>query len=290
MSRLPLRHLYRLVHSALEKAALACAAFGLLHATAEADERRPVEVSLADPWRNPAVQPSPIDDAWGPYASRDVQPDDAWTASLANRAGPGEPGVAIAPMTAPLATPSMLVNDRPDWNDIPRARSPGLIAANDAWRSRVVDGADWNNPPVKAAEPTPVEAPGKASSADPWLAPHPGVAAAPSPGADTQWEVAVKPSLRGSANTSTRSQTQAAPPIQGDARKADWSVFAGSARLNAEQQDTSVASQDASRLQNPTKASLHVAMNDFVVVRGRLAMTRDGRWYPLFPETSAPAR
>lgn len=289
MSRPSLRHLYRLVHSVLEKVALACAAFGLLHATAEADERRPVEVSLADPWSNPAAPPSRIDDAWGSYASRGVQSDDGWTASLATRAGPSEHRAAIVPMTAAIATPSLLVNDRSDWNDTPRARSPGLIAANDAWRNRVVDGTDWNDPPAKPVEPTSVEAPGNASSADPWLAPHPGVAAAPVAGADTQWDVAIKPSFRDAVDTSTPSRTHAAQPVQSEARQADWSIFAGSARSNAKQQDTLVVERDASQPHDPTKTSRHVATNDFAGVRGRVAMTPAGRWYPPFPETSAPA-
>jgi hypothetical protein len=283
MSRPPLRQLFRLVHSGLEKAALACAAFGLLHASAKADARDPAEVSLADPWSNPAAQPAHIDDAWGTLASRGSTPDDGWTARIANRADPSEQPVAIAPVTAPVATPSTLVNDRSDWNDIPRARSPGLIAANDAWRNRVVDGNEWNAAPLKATEPAPVEAPGKSSSADPWLSSDPAVAAVPAAGADTQWGAAVKPFLRGTVDNSAHSRTQAATPIQSDARKADWSRFAGSARLNGQQGDAWVVDRISSEMQDPAKTRLHVAMNDFVALRSRVAMTPGGRWHPPVP-------
>jgi hypothetical protein len=300
MSRLPLRNLFRLVHSGLEKATLACAAFGLIHATAKADERGPAEVSLQDPWSNPAAQPAHLGDAWGTLASRGAAPEDGWAAPLANRAGPSEQGVAITSMTTPVATPSALVNDRSDWNDIPRARSPGLIAANDAWRSRVVTGAEWNNAPIKASKPTPAETRDKALSTDPWLAPQPGIAAAATPGAGsapfdagTQWDVAVKPSvwlstIRGSVDTSTPPRAmQSTPLIQGEARKGDWSIFAGASRLNSREQGASSIGTDSSQPHGQTKTSPRAVVNDFVGVRGRVTMTPDDGRYPSLHETSA---
>jgi hypothetical protein len=299
MSRPPLRHLHRLVHSGLEKAALACAAFGLLHATAEADERRLVEVSLADPWSNPAAPAGHIDNAWGTYASRGVEADSGWTTPLAHRTAPCEHVAEIGPTPrridtrASRAAASMLANDRSDWNDVPRARSPGLIAANDAWRSRSISGANWNNAPVKAAVSTRVETPDTASSTDRRLAPRPGIPVASPPDAGTQRGVAVEsavwlPTIRGAVDSSTRLSTQSASSIGGEARKGDWSIFSGSARVISREQDAPVVSTDAPQPQSQTKTSPHAVMNDFLGMRPSMAMTPDGKWYPPSQETSTP--
>jgi hypothetical protein len=313
MSRPPLRNMFRLAHSGLEKAALACAAFGLIHATAKADERGPVEVAFLDQWSNPAAPPVHIDDAWSTQASRGAELDDGWTAPRGRRARLGEQIVAVAPVTqhdetpAFKAAPSTLANDRSGWNDAPRARSPGLIATNNAWRSRALSGADWNNAPVKGAETTPAARPAampdkpvatdswsaptgsRPASIDPWLAPQPGTAAGVTLGAasapfnaDTQWEVAGKPAaglppVSGSTRStgspvqedlgrgcvdSARSPRamQPAPSMQGESRKGDWSVFAGTSCLNAKKQDVSMSNTDSSQPQGQAKSNGRAAI------------------------------
>src|SRR5260370_41052422 len=78
MSRPPLRDLYRLVHSRLEKVALACAAFGLMHAMARAGESAPASVSAGDQWRSNA-SPQPIAaEAWSKPPARRLYNDGAW--------------------------------------------------------------------------------------------------------------------------------------------------------------------------------------------------------------------
>ena len=154
MSRPPLRDLYRLVHSGLEKVALACAAFGLMHATARAGESAPASVSAGDQWSSSA-SPQPIaDDAWSNPAATSLDHDDAWSAPPADhfrssrqlRAESPAPAPTQEPKPTPVATktvqssvaptvketPAALAMDRSDWNETPRGRAPGLIASNDA--------------------------------------------------------------------------------------------------------------------------------------------------------------
>jgi hypothetical protein len=157
MSRPPLRDLFRLVNSGLEKVALACAAFGLMHATARAGESPPASMAAEDQWGTRAT-PRPIaHDPWSNPAATSLDHDDAWSARPPDhfrsveqvRVATPEPAVskaeqnsaAVATETtvtkaAAAPTPNALAMDRSDWNETPRGRAPGLIAGNDAWRNR----------------------------------------------------------------------------------------------------------------------------------------------------------
>jgi len=190
MSRSPLRDLFRLVHSGLEKVALACAAFGLMHATARAGESAPAPASLPageqwsshtapqamadDPWSNPSAPSVAIDDAWSaPAADRFISPGQSRAASSVSppsASEQGEPRPAVTKSTAGSVattvqeTPRTLAMDRSDWNETPRGRSPGLIASHDAWLKRTTPVAKPSEPakaPVHSAPPP---------AADPWSA------------------------------------------------------------------------------------------------------------------------
>src|SRR5258708_28390019 len=100
MSRPPLRDLYRLVHSGLEKVALACAAFGLMHATARAGESAPASVSAGDQWSSNA-SPQPIaDDAWSNPATTSLYHDHHWSAPPPDHLKSSRPSLAPAPAAA----------------------------------------------------------------------------------------------------------------------------------------------------------------------------------------------
>jgi len=196
MSRSPLRDLFRLVHSGLEKVALACAAFGLMHATARAGESAPAPASLPageqwsshtapqamadDPWSNPSAPSVAIDDAWSaPVADRFISPEQSRAASSVPppSASEQEPRPAVTKSTPGSAAttvqeaPRALAMDRSDWNETPRGRSPGLIASHDAWLKRTTPVAEPSEPakaPVHSAPPP---------AADPWSARWTGLVA-----------------------------------------------------------------------------------------------------------------
>jgi hypothetical protein len=189
MSRSPLRDLFRLVHSGLEKVALACAAFGLMHATARAGESAPAGVAADGQWSSHAAPQLAADDSWSNPAAPSLAVDDAWSAPAADRftssgqiratsptpASAQEPRpAAVNSATGSVATtvqeaPSTLTMDRSGWNETPRGRSPGLIASHDAWLNRTTRVAQPSEPakaPVHSVPPPP---------ADPWSAPLTGV-------------------------------------------------------------------------------------------------------------------
>ncbi len=189
MSRSPLRDLFRLVHSGLEKVALACAALGLMHATARAGESTPASVPAGEQWSSHAAPQPTADDPWSNPAAASVAVDDAWSARAADRiaspASLASPTPAAAQVPWPAAaksapaleattvqeTPSALVMDRSGWNETPRGRSPGLIASHDAWLKRTTPVAEPSEPakaPVRSAPPPP---------ADQWSAPLTGLVA-----------------------------------------------------------------------------------------------------------------
>jgi hypothetical protein len=197
MSRSPLRDLFRLVHSGLEKVALACAAFGLMHATARAGESALASVPAGEQWSSHAAPQLAADDPWSNPAAPSLAVDDAWSAPAADRltssgqiraASPASlASLAPAPVQQPRAaatksapgslattvqeSPSALAMDRSDWNETPRGRSPGLIASHDAWLKRTTPVAEPSEPakaPVHSAPPP---------LADPWSAPLTGLVA-----------------------------------------------------------------------------------------------------------------
>ena len=191
MSRSPLRDLFRLVHSGLEKVALACAAFGLMHATARAGETAPADVPAGEQWSSHAAPQLAAEDPWSNPATPSPAVDDAWSAPAADRltsagqivsdspasASEQEPRPAVT-KSAPdsVATtvqdaPPALLMDHSDWNETPRGRSPGLIASHDAWLYRTIRLAEPSEPP-KAPIYTPPAPP-----ADPWSVPLPGLVA-----------------------------------------------------------------------------------------------------------------
>ena len=217
MSRPPLRDLFRLVRSGLEKVALACAAFGLLYTTARAGESAP-GAPADDQW-SARIAPQPAtDDAWTNPAAPSLALDDAWSAPAADRftssgqihaASPASLAPASAQEPRPAATesaprsvatavqeaPPTLAMDRSDWNETPRGRSPGLIASHDAWLNRTVPVAEPSKPakaPVHSAPPPP---------ADPWSAPLTGLVASndvvtPAPAASsTAFDAGSQPSF-----------------------------------------------------------------------------------------------
>jgi hypothetical protein len=191
MSRSPLRDLFRLVHSGLEKVALACAAFGLMHVTARAGESAPASVPAGEQWRSHAAPQLAADDPWSNPAAPSLAVDDAWSAPSGDRlTSPGQiradsPAPASEQEPRPAATTHApgsvattvqetspaLAMDRSGWNETPRGRSPGLIASHDAWLNRTTRVAEPSEPakaPVHSAPPPP---------ADPWSAPLPGLVA-----------------------------------------------------------------------------------------------------------------
>jgi hypothetical protein len=197
MSRSPLSDLFRLVHSGLEKVALACAAFGLMHATARAGESAVASVPAGEQWSSHAAPKLVVDDAWTNPAAPSLAVDDAWSAPAADRfksSGQIHAASATSPVSPasaskqeppadatkrapnPVATtievaPSALAMDRSDWNETPRGRSPGLIASHDAWLKRITPVSKPGEPlkaPAHSAPPPP---------ADPWSAPLAGLAA-----------------------------------------------------------------------------------------------------------------
>ena len=191
MSRSPLRDLFRLVHSGLEKVALACAAFGLMHTTVRAGESAPASVPAGeqwsthtapqltadDPWSNPSVPSLPVDDAWSAPAADRVTSSKQMVAALPPQVLTHEPqpaGIKSAPrpeVKAVQVVPRALAMDHSDWNETPRGRSPGLIASHDAWLKRTTPVAEPGEPakaPVHSAPPP---------AADPWSAPLTGLVA-----------------------------------------------------------------------------------------------------------------
>ncbi|MFK4440914.1 hypothetical protein ABH944_000699 [Caballeronia udeis] len=227
MSRPSLRDLFRLVHSGLEKVALACAAFGLMHATARAGESASADVPPGEQWGSRAAPQLAADDPWSNPAAPTLALDDAWSAPAADRftssgqihaalpASPASPASASTQQPRPAATesaprsvattvqeaPSALAMDRSDWNETPRGRSPGLIASHDAWFKRT-------SPVAKPGEPAkaPVSAP--VQPTDPWSAPLTGLVASnnvvtPAPVASSaafsvgsHWSFVVTPHVR----------------------------------------------------------------------------------------------
>ncbi|SOE64734.1 hypothetical protein SAMN05414139_02552 [Burkholderia sp. D7] len=193
MSRPSLRNLLRLVHSGLEKVALACAAFGLMHATARAGGSASAGVPAGEQWGSRAAPQLSADDPWSNPAAPTLALDDAWSAPAADRftssgqihaALPASPASASTQEPRPAATesaprsvsttvqeaPSALAMDRSDWNETPRGRSPGLIASHDAWLKRSTPVAKPSEP-AKAPVSTPVQ------PTDPWSAPLTGLVA-----------------------------------------------------------------------------------------------------------------
>jgi hypothetical protein len=189
MSRLPLRELFRLARSGLEKVALACAAFGLLYTTARAGESAPAGVALDDQWSAGAAPQLATDDAWSNPAASTLETDDAWSAPAADRfTSTAQTYDALPPhvlteepqpaamksepralTTTDQETSPTLAMDNADWNETPRGRSPGLIAAHDAWLKRTKATAEPSEPakaPVHVAPAQPV---------DPWSAPLNGL-------------------------------------------------------------------------------------------------------------------
>jgi hypothetical protein len=126
--------LLRAANSGLEKMALACAAFGMLHAAARASET----TAIADPWINHAApQENAAADAWGAAPAARLAHEDPWRTPVQVRAVSGIPTVQNSAVRAvEHAAPTQLVMDDSAWNEKPRGRAPGLIASNDAWRNR----------------------------------------------------------------------------------------------------------------------------------------------------------
>ena len=194
MSRSPLRDLFRLVHSGLEKVALACAAFGLMHATARAGESAPASVPAGEQWSSRAAAQPTANDPWSNPLAPTLAVDDAWSAPAADRftssgqssaassvspasASEQEPRPAITKSTpGSVATtvqeaPRALAMDHSDWNETPRGRSPGLIASHDAWLKRTTPVAEPSEPAKAPVHSAPLPA------ADPWSAPWTGLVA-----------------------------------------------------------------------------------------------------------------
>jgi hypothetical protein len=140
MSRLPLRGIFRVAHSGLEKIALACAAFGLMHAAARASEPVTPSQSIEDPWLNPAApQTLAASDQWSSPVATPVAHDDPWSTPASKRVASNAPVVRAAETEhAPVVpvAPGGLTMDSSDWDTKPRGRAPGLIASSDTWRSR----------------------------------------------------------------------------------------------------------------------------------------------------------
>lgn len=142
MSRFPFRNLFRISHSGVEKIAIACAALGMMHATAHASETQTSAAPADDPWINRAAPQDAFNtDAWGSPKTQVVSLDDAWSAPHSDRAALQASNVL--PIRIPEAStinesvaPTPRVMDTAGRNDEPRGRAPGLIASNNAWRNR----------------------------------------------------------------------------------------------------------------------------------------------------------
>ena len=151
MSRLPLRGIFRVAHSGLEKIALACAAFGLMHAAARASEPVTPSQSIEDPWLNPAApQTLAASDQWSSPVATPVAHDDPWSTPASKRVASNAPVVRAAETEhAPVVpvAPGGLTMDSSDWDTKPRGRAPGLIASSDTWRSRQDVSAGVAEPP-----------------------------------------------------------------------------------------------------------------------------------------------
>lgn len=310
MSRPPIRDVFRLAHLGLEKVALACAAFSLMHATARADESMPPEPVTVDQWAaqsgaQPADQTArraSHDDPWAnPVAAR-LAHDDPWSAPAGDpfRSGEQLHVAKPAPQTVASASQSIhpprpssaLVMDRSDWNETPRGRSPGLIASNNAWRKRIAPEAAASIQRSAAeqdlrSQPAAVLKLDSNLQLDPWSAP-----AAASKGADnaTDW-----------LNLNLASAHQARTCNR------DWSVFSGAgcvdsrnpaesvndnanprrlpgARSSKIEQTGSITMFRQSRMLIDAMAGGRQAVTDAQIqpsgniVRSRIAMTQDGRW------------
>jgi hypothetical protein len=152
MSRLPLRGLVRLTHSGLEKAALACAAFGLMHATANAAEGASERLAaLDDPWTNPAAEPASADDTWQSQPSRGAGQPYEWSTPGAGNLKPDEEAGganALPPApandhddwTAPADRADSYDPGRDDWSFVAHARLPSRSTRDTTVRIRIPTG------------------------------------------------------------------------------------------------------------------------------------------------------
>lgn len=129
------------------------------------------QLAADDPWSNPAAPSLAVDDAWSaPAAVRLTSPGQMYAAPPPHVLTQEPQPAAIEGAPSSVATtvqtaPSALSMDRSDWNEIPRGRSPGLIASHDAWLNRTTTVAEPSvpaKPPVHRAPPPP---------ADQWSAP-----------------------------------------------------------------------------------------------------------------------
>lgn len=154
MSRFAFRNLLCVSPFGAEKIAIACAALGLIQGTVHASETPASAASIDDPWINPAApQKSAALDAWGSAKALTASIDDPW--SSASRHGTVLEASNPVPVAAAqvVTAPTRLVMDTDGWNDKPRGRAPGLIASNNAWRTRP------NTVAVAAEQPAPVAVP-----------------------------------------------------------------------------------------------------------------------------------
>jgi hypothetical protein len=294
----------------LEKVALACAAFSLMHASARADESAPPEPVTVDQW---AVQSGVQsverrvgrdvrEDPWANPAVARLAHDDPWSAPPANQIKSGEQlHVAVpAPQTAAATVQTLqrpqpssaLVMDSSDWNEVPRGRSPGLIASNNAWRKRIVpEPAESIERSVPAnhrrTQPAAVLKLDSGLQLDPWSAPT-----ASSKGAD---------------NAGDWKNLNLASAHQARTCDRDWSIFSGAACLDAKNPAEPVKDNlnskplpgaQSSKLEQTGSEALFRrsrmlidAMASNGTARSRIAITPDGRWRaPLVVETGAAAR
>ena len=151
MSRFPLRKLVRLVQSGLEKAALACAANGLMHVAAHATEE---PSGLSDPWSNAAAEPADTDDGWG-NQPRAVLLDDAWSAQANRREESPEP--------CSLPQPSASSDERDELDDWSTADEAGSHdrAGCGGWgdcpeAADVKAGSEWSRMATRATGISPL--------------------------------------------------------------------------------------------------------------------------------------
>lgn len=284
MSRPPIRDVFRFAHLGLEKGALACAAFSLMHATARADEPAPPETAVVDQWALPAgVQPgvpdadqtvrnTVRDDPWANPAAVHMVRDDSWSAPSGNQVRSGEQLHAVTPARQTMAAAdqpgrpahpaNVLVMDSSNWNETPRGRSPGLIASNNAWRKRVApdsaatierDATKHN----RGTQPAAVLKLDGSAQSDPWITP-----AAASKGADNaaDWQ-----NLRLASAHQPRSCNR------------DWSIFSGP------------GCPDSNNPADSAKGTQVQASGN--TVRRLIAITPDGRWRaPLVIDAEASPR
>ncbi len=92
MSRPPIRDVFRLARLGLDKVALACAAFSLMHASARAAEAPAAEAVSIDQWAaqssDQVARRSINDDAWVNLSAAHVAQESLWnnvTSDLAKR-------------------------------------------------------------------------------------------------------------------------------------------------------------------------------------------------------------